>query len=144
MSGAMLTKLKKYLWIIILVIIAAFIAWRIASIPTERKAQRHFEKICAKIDSNEVVSATVYFDGVQKNIDVEGCLSKDDFFRLIPRYTDPPTPHYGALIIVFSDKSSVTLYNWESEYFFVIYKGRKYELTNAALFNRIIALHTEQ
>ena len=121
------------------IVILILLPWSTFFPPYEERAKQQWDNICEMIDNGMVVSAIE--GSTNQNIDVGGCLSKTDFLVGLEKEVGSPTPYYGHIEIIFSDGTSVTLLNWETETFSVCYKTRYYIIENNELFTRLQALH---
>jgi hypothetical protein len=104
-------------------------------------AENEWQRICKRIESNEVQEVRVLIDEDIYCIDIV-CLSKDDFVTEHPKDTSPPTPYFGRIVITFFDGEVIYLYNWETECFSINYRNQYYEIINEELFGQLKDLHS--
>lgn len=136
-------RTKVFITLIILVIIiSAFLYWQFNIYqPAEYYARQHWNDICEKIDSGMVISSIITDDDTgQQEINIENCLSPEDFDWFLDKEISPPTPYY-TITIKFSDNSEVSLHNWDSVDFSVYHRERYYIFVNDELFRRIEAIY---
>lgn len=137
-----MSKKTKTLLIIAVVLILAVLYWWFAIFrPPEYYARQNWNNICEKIDSGMIVSSVItgHSTGPQE-IDIDDCLSPEDFDWFLPKEMSPPTPYY-VITIKFSDNSEVNLYNWDYPDFSIYYREQYSVFVNEELFSRIQSIY---